>query len=104
MEAAEGEKHEWTELYPGFAKIARQEGFEPAAKIWDAVSNAERQHEKRYRDLLNNLEADRVFKRDTSVVWRCINCGYLHEGLSAPEACPACAHPQGYYEILGQNW
>jgi rubrerythrin len=102
--AAAGEHFEWSELYPGFAKIAREEGFEAAAVIWDAVSTAEKQHEKRYADLLGNLEADRVFKRDKPVVWRCINCGYLHEGPAAPASCPACAHPQSYYEILGENW
>lgn len=102
--AAAGEHYEWTEMYPGFAEIAKQEGFPAAAQIWEAVSNAEKQHEKRYLDLLGNLEADRVFKRDKSVVWRCINCGYLHEGLEAPLSCPACAHPQAYYEILAENW
>ncbi|MFH0821178.1 MAG: ferritin family protein [Pseudomonadota bacterium] len=102
--AAAGEHFEWSELYPGFAKIARGEGFEAAAVIWDAISTAEKQHEKRYADLLGNLEADRVFKRDKPVVWRCINCGYLHEGPAAPASCPACAHPQSYYEILGENW
>ncbi|MCX5862868.1 MAG: rubrerythrin family protein [Desulfomonile sp.] len=102
--AAAGEHFEWTELYPGFAKIARQEGFEEAAKIWETVSVAEQQHEKRYLDLLANVESGKVFKKDKSVVWRCINCGYLHEGLEAPESCPACAHPRGYYEILAENW
>jgi len=104
LAAASGEQYEWTEMYPGFANIARQEGFEAAAKIWDSVSIAERQHEKRYRDLLNNVQNDLVFKRTKPVVWRCINCGYLHEGLEAPETCPACAHPQAYYELLGENW
>lgn len=104
LAAASGEKYEWTEMYPGFAKIARQEGFENAAKIWDAVSVAEKQHEKRYRDLLRNVENDLVFKKAKSVVWRCINCGYLHEGLEAPESCPACAHPRAYYELLAENW
>jgi rubrerythrin len=102
--AAGGERFEWTELYPGFAKIARQEGFDNVAGILDAVSIAEKQHEKRYLDLLSNVEAGKVFRKDTSVVWRCINCGYLHEDLNAPEVCPACAHPQSYYELLGENW
>jgi rubrerythrin len=102
--AAAGEHYEWTEMYPGFAKIAREEGFESAAKIWEAVSIAEKQHEKRYLDLLKNVEGNLVFKRDNPVVWRCINCGYLHEGPEAPANCPACAHPQAYYEILGENW
>jgi len=102
--AAEGERHEWTELYPDYAKTAREEGFEGAAEIWEAVLVAEKQHEKRYRDLLNNVSLDKVFKRNEPVVWRCINCGYLHEGLEAPISCPACAHPQGYYELLAENW
>jgi rubrerythrin len=104
MAAAKGENEEWTKLYPSFAKVAREEGFEAAASIWDAVSVAERQHEKRYMDLLANMEAGKVFLRDQPVVWRCINCGYLHEGTEAPMSCPACAHPQAYYELLGENW
>lgn len=102
--AAAGEHFEWSDLYPTFAKIAREEGFEAAAKIWDAVCVAEKQHEKRYLDLLANVEANKVFKKDKPVVWRCINCGYLHEGQEAPLSCPACAHPQSYYELLGENW
>jgi len=102
--AAEGEHYEWTEMYPGFAKIARQEGFENVAKLMEAVSVAEKYHEKRYLDLLRNVEDGKVFKKDMPVVWRCINCGFLHEGLEAPAACPACAHPQAYYELLAQNW
>lgn len=102
--AAEGENCEWSEIYPNFAKIARQEGFEEAANIWDAVSIAEKQHEKRYLDLLSNVNLGKVFKKDKPVAWRCINCGYVHEGLEAPLSCPACAHPQAYYELLGENW
>lgn len=102
--AAAGEHHEWTDMYPSFAKTAREEGFENAAKIWEAVSVAEKQHEKRYNDLLANIEAGRVFKKDQSAVWRCLNCGYLHEGTDAPQSCPACAHPQAYFELLGENW
>jgi len=103
-EAAAGEHFEWAELYPGFAKVARSEGFEAAALIWEAVSIAEKQHEKRYLDLLRNIEAGKVFKKDKPVVWRCINCGYLHEASEAPESCPACAHPRAYFEILCENW
>ncbi len=103
-ESAAGEHYEWSELYPGFAKIARQEGFDAAAKIWEAVSIAEKQHDKRYSDLLKNVESGKVFKKDKSVVWRCLNCGYLHEGPEAPESCSACAHPMGYFEILAENW
>ena len=102
--AAAGEHHEWSELYPGFAKVAREEGFEAAAMIWEMISIAEKQHEKRYVELAGNIEADRVFKREQSVVWRCRNCGYLHEGLTAPDMCPACAHPQAHFELLGENW
>ena len=102
--AAAGENFEHTELYPGFAKVAREEGFEAVAMVFDAISVAEKQHEKRYRDLAANLDADKVFKKDSSVVWRCRNCGYLHEGEVAPDMCPACAHPQAYYELLGENY
>ena len=102
--SAAGERYEHTEMYPGFAKIAREEGFEAQAIVWDAVSVAEKQHEKRYVELAGNIEADRVFKRPESVTWRCRNCGYLHEGLEAPEMCPACAHPKAHFELLGENW
>ena len=102
--AAAGEHLENTTLYPGFAKIAREEGFEAIAMLWENITNAERQHEKRYNDLRANVEAGRVFKREKSVVWRCSNCGYLHEGKEAPKACPACAHPQAQFELLGENW
>jgi rubrerythrin len=102
--AAAGEHFEWTEMYPGFAKIAREEGFEAAALTWEAISIAEKQHEKRYLDLLRNVENNRVFQKDSPVTWRCLNCGYLHEGAEAPDMCPACAHPRAYYELLGENW
>jgi len=104
MAAADGEQHEWTSLYPDFAKIAREEGFQKAAILFESISVAEKQHEKRYRGLLKNVEEDKVFKKDQTVSWRCINCGYTHDGDSAPAACPACAHPQKYFEILGENW
>lgn len=102
--AAAGEHEEYTDLYPGFAKIAREEGFEDVAVVFDAVSVAEKQHEKRYLDLAANIEAGRVFKREKTVAWRCRNCGYLHEDDGAPEQCPACAHPQAHFELLGENW
>ncbi len=102
--AAAGEEHEWTDMYPGFAKVAREEGFEQVAKAFEAISIAEKQHHKRYQDLADNLEAGRVFKRNGKVVWRCRNCGYLHEGDEAPKVCPACLHPQSYFELLGENW
>lgn len=102
--AAEGENCEHTEIYPGFAKIAREEGFDDIAKVWDAVCVAEKQHEKRYVDLAANIQNGQVFKRDQAVVWRCINCGYLHEGTEAPELCPSCDHPLAHFELLGENW
>ena len=103
-EAAGGEKHEWTEMYPSFAKVAREEGLTEIADIFEAIAVAEKQHEKRYNELLANIEAGRVFTRDKKVVWRCINCGYLHEGEEAPDKCPACNHPQAHFELLGENW
>lgn len=102
--AAAGEHYEHTEMYPGFAKIAREEGFEAVAKVFEFISVAEKQHEKRYLDLASNIEAERVFRKDEPTVWRCLNCGYLHEGSEAPQACPACAHPQAYFELLGENY
>lgn len=102
--AAAGEQHEHTEMYPGFAKIAREEGFDTIALVWNAISVAEKHHEKRYRDLAANIESGAVFKRAQAVVWRCRNCGYLFEGLEAPTMCPACAHPQAHFELLGENW
>ena len=91
-------------LYPGFAKTARAEGFEDVAMVFEAISVAEKQHEKRYLDLAANIKAGRVFQRDDTVVWRCRNCGYLHKGNQAPEACPACVHPRAHFELLGENW
>jgi len=102
--AASGEEHEWTEMYPAFAKMAREEGFEDVAKAFEAISVAEKQHGKRFADLADNIEAGRVFKKPEKVVWRCRNCGYLHEGEEAPETCPACVHPQAHFEVLGENW
>ena len=103
-EAAGGEHYEWTEMYPSFAKTARAEGFAEIAAIFEAIAVAEKQHEKRYLDLKLNVDECRVFKRDCAVVWRCLNCGYLHEGKDAPDMCPACAHPKDHFEILGENW
>ena len=102
--AAAGEEYEWTTMYPEFAQIDREEGFKAVAIAFESISIAEKQHEKRYKDLAKNLEEGRVFKRNGKVVWRCINCGYLHEGEDAPKACPACLHPQEYFELLGENW
>jgi rubrerythrin len=102
--AAGGEHHEWSSLYPEFARVAKQEGFGEIASVFEAVSVAEKQHEKRYLGLLKNVEAESVFKKPAPVVWRCRNCGYLHEGPEAPEACPACAHPRAHFELLAENW
>ena len=102
--AAGGEHYEWTEMYPGFAKIAKDEGFKDVAAAFENISVAERQHEKRYLDLAGNIEAERVFKREEKVVWRCRNCGFLHEGNEAPNQCPACVHPQAHFELLGENY
>ena len=103
-EAAGGENYEYTEMYPGFAKIAVEEGFEEIAEIFKAIAVAEKQHEKRYLALAANIENGTVFKREQSVVWRCRNCGYLHEGTEAPDECPACVHPQAHFELLGENY
>jgi rubrerythrin len=102
--AAMGENHEWTTLYPSFARQAREEGFEAIANVWEAISVAEKFHDYRYKALGENVEKKLVFKKEKKVVWRCTNCGYIHEGDSAPDACPACAHPQGYFEIKAENW
>ncbi len=103
-ESAAGENHEHTEMYPEFAGIAREEGFAEIAEIFMAIAVAEKQHEKRYLDLAANIEAGSVFKRDAEVVWRCRNCGYLHNGTQAPDMCPACAHAQAHFELLGENY
>ena len=102
--AAAGEEYEWTEMYPGFAKVAREEGFNGVAAAFESISIAEKQHGKRYKDLADNLEAGRVFMREGKVVWRCRNCGYLHEAEEAPNMCPACLHPRAHFELLGENW
>jgi rubrerythrin len=102
--AAEGENYEHTEMYPGFAKTARAEGFDSIADVFEAIAVAEKQHEKRYVELAANIEAGCVFKREAATTWRCRNCGYLHQGEEAPEECPACAHPQAHFELLGENW
>lgn len=104
LAAAAGEHEEHTELYPAFAKVAREEGFEAIAVVFEKVSVAEKQHEKRYRDLAANIDGCRVFKRSKKVTWRCRNCGYLHESEEAPELCPACVHPQAHFELLGENY
>ena len=101
--SAEGENYEHTEMYPEFAKTAKEEGFNDIAVIFMAIAVAEKQHEKRYNDLAANIEAGRVFKRDQSATWRCRNCGFVHDGTESPDLCPACAHPKEYYEPADLN-
>jgi rubrerythrin len=102
--AAAGENLEWTKLYKQAEEVARQEGFEEVAIQFKEIAEVEEQHEIRYRKLLKNIKEGKVFKKDTVVKWKCRNCGYVHEGKEAPEKCPACAHPQGYYELLCENY
>ncbi len=102
--AAEGEHYEWVEMYPGFEKVARQEGFTEIADFFKEVAEVEEQHEKRYLALLKNVQEGKVFKKDKVVKWKCRNCGYVHKGAEAPERCPACGFPQSYYELLTENY
>lgn len=102
--AARGENEEWSSLYPSFAAKAREEGFKTIGVMFDMISNAEKLHERRFRGLLESLQSGRVFKRAQPVKWLCLNCGYIHEGPEAPTACPACVHPQAYFEVLAENW
>ncbi len=102
--AAQGEEYEWSVMYPEFAQTAREEGFDEIAQTFESIIIAEKQHDKRYKALAENIKAGRVFKRNGTVTWRCRNCGYLHEAPEAPELCPACNHPQAYFELLGENW
>ena len=104
LAGAQGENYEWTDMYPSFAKIAEEEGFTAIAAVFRAIAVAEKQHEKRYNELRSNILKSNVFKKDSKVVWRCRNCGYIYEGAEAPAVCPACAHPQSYFELLGENW
>ena len=102
--AAAGENEEHTDLYPTFAKVAKEEGFDEIARVWKEVAEVEEAHEKRYLKLLKNIEEGKVFKRDEVVRWKCLNCGYIHEGKEAPEVCPACAHPQKYFELFVETY
>ena len=104
LAAAEGEKEEWGTLYPGFEKAAREEGFKDIADSFKEIAEVEEQHEKRYRKLLENVKNAAVFKKEAVVRWKCRNCGYVHEGKEAPALCPACKHPQAYYEIQAENY
>lgn len=102
--AADGENEEWTDLYPEFAKIAEEEGFKEIAKAYKSIAKVEAEHEKRYRKLYKNLEEGKVFERNGKIYWKCRNCGYVHEGEKAPKTCPACLHPQSYFEIKETNY
>ena len=102
--AADGEHEEWSDMYPRFAQVARSEGLDRAARLFEATAVAEKQHEERYRKLLAHVENGTFFKRDQPVVWRCMKCGYVHEGVEAPKGCVACAHPQSWFEVLGEHY
>ncbi len=102
--AAEGENEEWTQLYPEFADIAEEEGFKEVASAFRMIAKVEKAHEERYRTLYQNLEEGKVFERDGVMIWKCRNCGYIHEGKSAPKVCPACLHPQAYFELEAKNY
>ena len=102
--AAAGENEEWTDLYPSFAKVAEEEGYPIIAAVYREITKVEERHEIRYNKLAKNIEEGKVFKKDESVLWKCINCGYIYEGAEAPKACPACAHPQGYFEVFKENY
>ncbi|MDD2233533.1 MAG: rubrerythrin family protein [Desulfitobacteriaceae bacterium] len=102
--AAAGENSEWTEMYPRMAKEAREEGFEDIAQLFEGVMRIEKEHEQRYLQLLQNAQENKVFNKDTKVLWKCRNCGHIHEGPNAPEECPVCAHPKAYFELLSKNY
>jgi rubrerythrin len=102
--AAAGENEEWAELYPAFANIAEEEGFKQIAVAWRMIAKVEAEHEKRYRKLLDNMEKDQVFRKEEEIEWQCRNCGYVHKGKTAPGKCPACEHPQAYFEPKKQNY
>ncbi|MCK5595560.1 rubrerythrin family protein [bacterium] len=102
--AVEGENFEWTSMYPGMAKEAREEGFDEIAEMFDSIGKVEKKHEARYKKLLKNIEDGKVFKKDGKEQWKCRNCGYIHEGSGAPEECPVCKHPKAYFELLNKNY
>ncbi len=104
MAAIDGENEEWTSLYPGAADIAEEEGFSDVAQAFRSVARVESRHEARYRKLLINIETDQVFKKETAVAWKCRNCGYVHDGHSAPDLCPSCLHSQEHFELYVENY
>lgn len=103
-DAAKGENYEWTEMYPTFAKEAREEGFEDIAVLFEGVAKIEKEHEERYLKLLQNVEKGLVFSRDGDKIWKCSNCGHICIGKNAPEVCPVCSHPKAYFEIKAENY
>ncbi len=103
-EAATGESYEWQEMYPAFAKDAREEGFENIARLFEGVAAIEKEHEERYKKLLSNVEGDLVFSKEGDVIWQCSNCGHICVGKKAPEVCPVCAHPKSYFEVKAENY
>ena len=103
-EAAEGENYEWTDMYAGFAKTAREEGFDKIADLFDGVAAIEKEHEERYKKLLANVKGDLVFSKDGDAVWQCSNCGHIVVGKKAPDVCPVCAHPQAYFQVRAENY
>lgn len=104
LAAANGENEEWTDLYPAFADIAEEEGFPAVAASFRNIAKVEKHHEARYRKLLNNLNEETFFKKEDTVLWKCNNCGYIHDGETAPQVCPACLHPQGFFEVFVETY
>ncbi|WRS27842.1 rubrerythrin family protein [Oscillospiraceae bacterium MB08-C2-2] len=104
LDAAGGENYEWTTMYSNYAKVAREEGLEEIAQLFELVGNVEEHHEKRYLALLHNIEEGKVFKRDQEQFWLCTNCGHIHYAKEAPALCPTCSHPQAYFELNQQNY
>ncbi len=103
-DAAAGENFEWTDMYAGFAKTAKEEGFNHIAFLFESVGKIEKEHEERYRTLISNLESNKVFVKDGEVVWQCQNCGHIHSGTNAPNVCPVCMHPQAYFAVKAENY
>ena len=104
LSAAEGENYEWTDMYAEFAKVAREEGFDDIAALFEAVAQIEKEHEERYRKLLANIEGGLVFSREGDMIWECSNCGHIHIGKEAPEVCPVCAHPKAHFQLKANNY
>lgn len=103
-DAAAGENYEWTEMYPEFAKVAKEEGFDKIAYLFEAVAKIEKEHDERYKTLLKNVLDGEVFVKEGTVKWQCSNCGHIHEGTKAPELCPVCDHPKSYFQLVAKNY